>query len=592
MPVESEGAEKPHNAKKTIAIVLGSLVVVALVVLIIVMALQGGKSGVDSITLDHESAEIAPQDTLTLKATVLDASGQELTDETLTWSSSNAAVATVKDGVVTGVTEGKAKITVKAGKRSADCTITVTNDAIEVKSLKLDKDRAEMQIGDSLTLTATMQPANAPDDLVSWASSDPNIATVKKGIVVATSSGSVTITASAGSCTATCQITVQAPSRVDSVTAETASATLDLGGTKTGTITFHIHGQNLDSLQSTVKVYAADGLGGGRFPADGLCLLRLGRCGAARHGEQGRAELLHGGVALGRIVGAGAHDDILQRLTAVERFGQRVAAQALLARDRKIRGLHRRRRQRHERDAPLVERPVEHHAHRIEVALGRDLRAAQHLRRHEIVCVVHGGKLRHAEVAELIRDLLVEVAAADKDVARLDIAVHDAAAMARLQRAAQTGAELDDVRLAVRMVAQVVRQGGQQLRAHIDVPAAAVRVRADDVILAPQQIRLIADGIDRHELPRDRLHLAVEQGGHFLRRAALGDEGVKVLRRGGDRQHLQRRVIHHAEAVVARDLVHRPVGVSAECTYRFPVLIVQIAESFFHVRSAPPSISG
>lgn len=258
VPVETEDAEKPRNAKKTIAIVLGSLVVVALIALILVMALQGGKSGVGSITLDHEKAEIAPQDTLTLKATVLDANGQELTDETLTWSSSNAAVATVKDGVVTGVTEGKAKITVKAGKRSADCTVTVTNDAIEVKSLKLDKDKAELQIGDSLTLTATMQPANAPDDLVSWASSDPNIASVKKGIVVATSSGAVTITASAGSCTATCQITVKAPSRVDSVTAETGSATLDLNGTKTGTITFHIHGQNLDSLQDSVKIYAAD----------------------------------------------------------------------------------------------------------------------------------------------------------------------------------------------------------------------------------------------------------------------------------------------------------------------------------------------
>lgn len=259
VPVETEDAEKPHNAKKTVAIILGSLVVVALIALILVMALQGGKSGVGSITLDHEKAEIAPQDTLTLKATVLDANGQELTDETLTWSSSNAAVATVKDGVVTGVTEGKAKITVKAGKRSADCTVTVTNDAIEVKSLKLDKDKAELQIGESLTLTAAMQPANAPDDLVSWASSDPNIASVKKGIVVATSAGSVTITASAGSCTATCQITVKAPSRVDSVTAETGSATLDLGGTKTGTITFHIHGQNLDSLQDSVKVYAADG---------------------------------------------------------------------------------------------------------------------------------------------------------------------------------------------------------------------------------------------------------------------------------------------------------------------------------------------
>lgn len=259
VPVETEDVQPKRSSKKTVAIILGSLVVVALIALILVMALQGGKSGVDSVTLDHETAEIAPQDTLTLTATVLDANGQELKDETLTWSSSNAAVATVKDGVVTGVTEGKAKITVKAGKRSADCTVTVTNDAIEVKSLKLDQDKAEMQIGDSLTLKATMQPANAPDELVSWASSDPNIATVKKGIVIATSAGSVTITASAGSCTATCQITVKAPSRVDSVKAETDSATLDLNGTKTGTITFHVRGQNLDSLQDSVKVYAADG---------------------------------------------------------------------------------------------------------------------------------------------------------------------------------------------------------------------------------------------------------------------------------------------------------------------------------------------
>ena len=115
VPVETEDAQPKRSSKKTVAIILGSLVVVALIALILIMALQGGKSGVDSVTLDHETAEIAPQDTLTLTATVLDANGQELKDETLTWSSSNAAVATVKDGVVTGVTEGKAKITVKAG---------------------------------------------------------------------------------------------------------------------------------------------------------------------------------------------------------------------------------------------------------------------------------------------------------------------------------------------------------------------------------------------------------------------------------------------------------------------------------------------
>lgn len=44
---------------------------------------------------------------------------------------------------------------------------------------------------------------------------------------------------------------------------------------------------------------------GGRFPPDGLLLrLLLRGCGAARHGEQSRAKFLHGGIALGRIVGA------------------------------------------------------------------------------------------------------------------------------------------------------------------------------------------------------------------------------------------------------------------------------------------------
>ena len=276
----------------------------------------------------------------------------------------------------------------------------------------------------------------------------------------------------------------------------------------------------------------------------------------------------------------------------MQRFGQRVAAQALLARDGEVGGLHRRRRQRHERDAPLVERPVEYHAHGIKVARGRDGRAAQHLGCHEIIRIIDGGKLRHAEIAQLVADLLVKVAAADKDVAGLDVAVHDAAAMAGLQRTAQPCAEPDDVRLAVRVVAQIIRQGRQQLRAHINVPAVTVRVRADDVILAPQQVRLIADGVDRHELPRDRLHLTVEQGSHFFGGAPLGDQCVKVLRLGRNRQHLERRVIHHAEAVVACDLVHRPVGVAAERAHGLPILIVQIAESFFHVRSAPPSISG
>lgn len=44
----------------------------------------------------------------------------------ITWSSSNKSVATVANGVVTGVTAGTAKITAKVGKHKYTCTVTVT----------------------------------------------------------------------------------------------------------------------------------------------------------------------------------------------------------------------------------------------------------------------------------------------------------------------------------------------------------------------------------------------------------------------------------------------------------------------------------
>ncbi len=47
------------------------------------------------------------------------------TDRTVSWSTSNATVATVSDGTVTAVATGTAVITAKAGDKSAVCTVTV-----------------------------------------------------------------------------------------------------------------------------------------------------------------------------------------------------------------------------------------------------------------------------------------------------------------------------------------------------------------------------------------------------------------------------------------------------------------------------------
>ena len=74
------------------------------------------------ITLDSTSKEVTYGDSITLKASVT--SG---TPQTVTWKSSNTAVAIVKDGVVTATGKGTAKITASLPNgRSAVCTVKVT----------------------------------------------------------------------------------------------------------------------------------------------------------------------------------------------------------------------------------------------------------------------------------------------------------------------------------------------------------------------------------------------------------------------------------------------------------------------------------
>ncbi|MBE7088372.1 MAG: hypothetical protein E7370_02450 [Clostridiales bacterium] len=71
------------------------------------------------VTLSQSTATIERGETLELTATASD-------NGTITWSSSNEAVATVNNGVVTALKEGSATITAKRGAAgSATCTVTV-----------------------------------------------------------------------------------------------------------------------------------------------------------------------------------------------------------------------------------------------------------------------------------------------------------------------------------------------------------------------------------------------------------------------------------------------------------------------------------
>ena len=78
---------------------------------------------VSGITLDQTAATLTEGEIVTLVATV---SPADATDQTVTWETSDAAVATVDNGVVTAVAAGTATITAKAGEHSATCVVTVT----------------------------------------------------------------------------------------------------------------------------------------------------------------------------------------------------------------------------------------------------------------------------------------------------------------------------------------------------------------------------------------------------------------------------------------------------------------------------------
>lgn len=80
---------------------------------------------------------------------------------------------------------------------------------IEVASIALSRSSAELEIGETLSLKATVSPSNAAYDSITWTSSNATVATVSdSGLVSALSEGNTTITVMADGKKASCSITV------------------------------------------------------------------------------------------------------------------------------------------------------------------------------------------------------------------------------------------------------------------------------------------------------------------------------------------------------------------------------------------------
>lgn len=114
-----------------------------------------------------------------------------------------------------------------AGLFLSSCTEKEPEEVL-VSSVSLNKSSVEMSVGEIVELTATVLPENAETLDVTWASSDPGIATVEDGLVTAIKAGEAEITVKTieGGKTDVCKVIVKADPVVfalDKVTAATAT---------------------------------------------------------------------------------------------------------------------------------------------------------------------------------------------------------------------------------------------------------------------------------------------------------------------------------------------------------------------------------
>ena len=149
------------------------------------------------ISFDKETETLTGSESKTLSYTISEVGAAY--DE-VTFSSSDAGIVSVSaDGVIRGLKNGKATITVTVtgGDSSFSDTIEITVSGIlEFTGIALDKTSATMKAGDTLTLNVSLQGQNLPEEFnVTLISEDTSVATANRTQITAVAAGTTTVTA-------------------------------------------------------------------------------------------------------------------------------------------------------------------------------------------------------------------------------------------------------------------------------------------------------------------------------------------------------------------------------------------------------------
>lgn len=169
---------------------------------------------VTSMTMSETSVRVEKGKNITLSLNILP---ENADINGIAWSSDNNSIAKVENGIVTGIKEGKTIITATS-VNGVKTTATVEVYEVKPESVSLNKTSLSLNVGQTETITANVNPSNASDKSVSWSSSSYSVASVENGVITAKNIGTATITArTSNGKTATVEVTVtkKAPIKIN-----------------------------------------------------------------------------------------------------------------------------------------------------------------------------------------------------------------------------------------------------------------------------------------------------------------------------------------------------------------------------------------
>ena len=203
----------------------------ALMLALCLTALPASAAPTVAISKSSATINLSAGNTLQLSARLSSAKYEDK----LLWKSGNTAIATVnQNGLVTAKKAGKVKIGVRIRGETgwSLCKLTIKAGGKKPTSIVLSQNTAQLLVGETLTLDATVKPAAASQS-VTWKSSKPAVASVSaNGTVTAKKPGKVLIRATSTANTKikkSMQITVAAAVAPTKITLSPSSGSLEVG---------------------------------------------------------------------------------------------------------------------------------------------------------------------------------------------------------------------------------------------------------------------------------------------------------------------------------------------------------------------------